>query len=519
MVETRYDVVISGGGHNGLVAASYLAKSGLKVLVLERRQVLGGACVTEELFPGYHFSACSYLCYLLQAKVIEDLELRKHGFEVIPIDPWRFLPVAPGKRLLLWNDVERTQHEIAQFSKNDAENYPKWIAFWERAAGIVYPYFLTPPPTVGEIADRLSGKDAEFFERLLLASMRDVVCEFFESAPVRAAFIHAHDVGNPSAPGSAWAYSYIKCTTFSKPENVGLVKGGMGGITKALASAAKSVGVELQTGMEVRRILVEDGKAIGVELGDGTAIRSDYVVSNADPKRTFLRLIGETNLGSKFIDQVRRLKTEAAYFKFHAALNGVPDLSPYFSRGREDFDPRFLAELKICPSIDYFEAAWEDARNGEPSRMPVMEVQMPSAYDTSVAPPGHHVLSIWALYAPSRLSTGSWDGRREEIGKRLIDTLASYAPNLRDVIVDWSLFTPADMEQRMALTDGNIRHLDMIPGQMLAKRPLSGWANYRTPIGNLYLCGAGTHPGGEVTGAPGHNAAHMILEDLGLKRS
>lgn len=516
MSETDYDIIILGGGHNGLVCAAYLARAGLKALVLERRDVLGGACVTEELFPGYRFSACSYLCYLLQNKVIEDLELRKHGFEVCPIDPWRFLPLPDRNRLLLWNDVERSQEEIARFSKRDAANYPKWNAFWERAAGIIYPYFLMPPPTVAAIADRLNGtNDEEFFERLLLASMKDVVCEYFESEPARAAFIHAHDVGDPTAPGSAWVYAYIKCTIFSKPENVGLVKGGMGGITRALAASARENGVILQTGAQVERILVEDGKVVGVALTDGTQMRCRIVISNADPKRTFLKLIDARHLDPKFVLRIKSLKTEAACFKFHAALRDVPDFSPYFGDGSPSFDPRFLAEVKICPSIDYFTQAWTDAKRGLPSRAPVMEVQVPSVYDPGMAPEGHHVMSIWALYAPSKLRDGTWDHHRRPVGERLIDTLSEYAPNLRDIIVDWSLFTPADIEQRMAMTDGNIRHLDMIPSQFLAQRPLLGWSGYRTPIANLYLCGAGTHPGGEVTGAPGHNAAAMVLADLG----
>jgi phytoene dehydrogenase-like protein len=515
MAAVDHDVIILGGGHNGLVAAAYLAQAGLKVLLLERRDVLGGACVTEELFPGYRFSACSYLCYLLQTKIIEDLELRKYGFEVYHIDPWRFLPLPDGRRLLLWDDVERTQEELGRFSKRDAAQYPKWTAFWERAAGIVYPHFLKSPPTVAEIADGLKDTDEEeFFERLLLASIRDVVCEFFESEPVRAAFIHAHDVGDPSAPGSAWVYAYIKCTQFSKPENVGLVKGGMGGITRALAASARARGAMLQTGAVVERILVEDGAARGVALADGTEIRSRVTVSNADPKRTFLGLVGSEHLDAKFAQRIKALKTEAAYFKFHAALKGIPDFSAFFKGGSPEFDPRFLAEVKICPSVDYFAQAWADARRGEPSRSPVMEVQVPTAYDSSLAPQGHHVMSIWALYAPSRLRSGNWDDRRRECGERLIDTLAAYAPDLREVIVDWSLFTPADIERRMAMTDGNIRHLDMVPSQFLAQRPLLGWSGYRTPIANLYLCGAGTHPGGEVTGAPGHNAAAAVLADV-----
>lgn len=510
---TDCDVIILGGGHNGLVAAGYLARAGLSVQVLERRELVGGACATEELFPGFQFSSCSYVCYLLQEKVIEDLELRKFGFEVIPIDPWRFLPLPDGRRLLVWNDHERTREEIAQFSRRDADNYPRWTAFWDRAAGILHRYFLTPPPTLAEVAANLSADDAAFFQRLLFRSMREVVTEFFESEAIRAAFIHAHDAGDPAAPGSAWSYAYIKCTNFSKPENVGLPRGGMGNIARALAASARSRGVTIRTGAVVRRVLVEQGRAMGVELADGTEVRAKAVVSNADPKRSFLQLIGPEHLPAGFFTKVEGLSTRAAYLKFHASLNGVPDFSRYFQDGAPAFDPRFMAEVKICPSMEYFERAWRDAQAGDPARQPVMEVQMPSAYDPSVAPPGKHVLSVWALYAPVRPRAGSWESLRQATGENLINTLSAYAPNLRDLITDWSLFTPFDMEQRVGLTDGNIRHLDMIPSQMLADRPLGGHANYRTPIANFYLCGAGTHPGGEVTGAPGHNAAMMILRD------
>ncbi len=513
MARTDHDAIILGGGHNGLVAAGYLAGAGLDVLVLERRDVLGGACVTEELFPGYRFSACSYICHLLQTKVIEELELRKHGFEVYHLDPSRFQPYPDGTRLLVWDDVARTQEEIARFSRRDAQRYPEWLAFWERAAAIIYPYFLTPPPTVSEIAGQVRGTDDEaLLDRLLTGSMTDIVTEFFESEAVRGAFIQAQDVGDPRAPGSAWCYAYIKCSTFSKPENVGIVKGGMGGITQALAAAARLRGATLRTGVEAARILVADGKACGVVLADGSEIRSRRVVSNADPKRTFLTLVKNADLDPGFAQRVGRLKTQAGYLKFHATLNGLPDFSAYFDG---DFDPRYLAEMKLCPSMDYFESSWDDAKHGRPSRTPVMEVQIPSVYDDSMAPEGHHVMSIWVLYAPVHLREGTWDDRRAEVGEHLIDTLTVYAPNIRDLIVDWSLFTPLDLERRVALTDGNIRHLDIVPSQFLAQRPLAGWAHYRTPIQNLYLCGAGTHPGGEVTGAPGHNAAAVILEDWG----
>ena len=514
MSNIDYDVIILGGGHNGLVAAGYLAKAGLSVCVLERRELLGGACVTEELFPGYRVSACSYICHLLQTKVIEELELRKYGFEVYPLDPSRFQPYPDLTRLLVWDDLEQTQAEIARFSRRDAENFPNWVEFWKRAAGIIYPYFLTSPPTLSELATKVHGTDDEgLFERLLTASMTEIVAEFFESEHMQGAFIQAQDVGDPSAPGSAWCYAYIKCNTFSKPENVGIVKGGMGGITEALAAVARERGATVQTGAEVERILIEDGVAYGVVLADGTEMRSRSVVSNADPKRTFLKLVERQQLDANFVGQVQRLKTGTAYLKFHAALSALPDFSAYFDG---DFDPRYLAEMKICPSIEYFERSWDDAKRGEPSRTPVMEVQIPTVYDPTMTDTGDHVMSIWVLYAPVHLREGNWELRRQEVGERLIDTLSVYAPNIRDVIVDWSLFTPLDIERRVGLTDGNIRHLDTVPSQFLAQRPMAGWAHYRTPISNLYLCGAGTHPGGEVTGAPGHNAAAVILRDMGI---
>jgi len=267
----------------------------------------------------------------------------------------------------------------------------------------------------------------------------------------------------------------------------------------------------LKTGTAVSQILIEHGTAIGVRLADGTEIRARVVVSNADPKRTFLRLVDGEDLPAEFRQGVLRLSTGTAYLKFHAALSRLPDFSRFLG---ETDDPRYLAYTRISPSIEYFERSWDDAKAGRPARAPVLDIQVPSGYDATMAPPGKHIMSIWGLYAPAHLAEGTWDEAREAVGERLIDVLATYAPDIRECIADWQLFTPEDLERRIGLTDGNIRHLDIIPSQFLAERPLPGWAHYRTPIRRLYLCGAGTHPGGEVTGAPGHNAAHIILSDL-----
>ena len=287
---TNSDVIVLGGGHNGLVAAGYLARRGLSVLVLERRDLVGGACMTEELFPGYHFSACSYICYLLQSRIIEDLELRQHGFDVYEIDPARFQPFPDGSRLLFWKDLEQTQGEIARISPRDAQRFPEWLEFWRRAAAIIHPYFMTDPPTIAEIASCIRGtEDEAFFDRLLTVSVKELLVDLFESEQLQGALSHAHDVGDIAAPGSAWCYAHIKTSGMNNSEDVGLVHGGMGGITRAMATSAQSVGVSIRTAAPVERILIEDGRAVGVVLESGEEIRSRVVLSNADPKRTFLK--------------------------------------------------------------------------------------------------------------------------------------------------------------------------------------------------------------------------------------
>ncbi len=504
----EYDVVIVGGGHNGLVTASYLAREGLSVLVLERLERVGGGIGTEELYPGFRVPYCAYICHMLHDRVIEDLELRRYGFDLYPVDPWQFHPFEDGTHLLGWHDPRRLAREIRRLSPRDADAYPEWMLFWERACRIVYRHFLTDPPTFAQVTEEVRGTaDEEVWETMLTVSVRDLVEESFEDERVRAYFINAQDAGDPGAPGSILSVAYIRSGILGKPENRGIPRGGMGRVAEAMAAAARARGVEIRTGASVQRVLVEGGVARGVMLGDGTEIRAGVVVSNADPKRTYLGLIDPKDLDEAFLRRVRSLKTRANCVKALVALREFPDFSRYLGPG---FDPRLAAYTKICPSVEWFQASWDAAKNGLLSRTPIMHVQFPSAYDPTLAPRGMHVMSSWSLYYPARPKDGPWDSaKKKELAELHVEILSRYAPNVRDSVLDITVETPLDIETRIGMTDGNIRHLDVTPQQFFARR-----MPYRSPIRGLYLCGGGTHPGGELTGAPGHNCARAILRDL-----
>lgn len=512
MTVPTHDVIVIGGGHNGLTCAGYLARAGLKALVLERRRMVGGACITEELIPGHQFPTCAYHCHMLQSKVIDDLELRKHGFDVIPLDPVRFLPFPDGTYINLWRDTDRMIEEIRAISPRDAEAYPAWNRFWEKAARLVQHYVLSPAPTLAELFDRARATgDEEVLETLLTVSMKDLVEEHFESEQIRGAFIGAAESGDPGATGSAYARAYFTIDRFTDPKNMGLAKGSMGAITQAMARSATAFGAEVRTNAPVSKIIVRDGRAVGVALQDGPELYAPTIVSNADPKRTFLDLLDPDHLDHDFRRRVKQLKTQFSSVKLHCTLTGLPDFSRYLGPG---FDPKMLAMIKICPSVEYFEANLRDALAGRFTTSPQMYIQIPSVYDDSLAPAGRHVMSMWMQLQPVKLSEGDWDHSHQEVFDVLMETMSVYAPNIREVVDQWQLLTPADIERRLGLTDGNIRQLDTIPSQLFSRRPLPGWSDYRTPVEGLYLCGAGTHPGGEVSGAPGHNAAHAILTDL-----
>ena len=503
--------IIVGAGHNGLVAASYLARAGLRVTLLERRDVVGGASVTEEFVPGYRVGTCAYICHMLQRKVIDDLELRTHGLHIYPLDPVAVFMFPDGGHFRMWNDAERTGDEIARISPTDGQAYPRWIRFWEQAADIVLRYFLQPPPTLAQIMTDVRGTaDEAVLETILTVPLRDIALRYFENAGIAAAAVGTADYGQIDAPGSALVQAYFKTNLHTAPEDFGIVRGGMGGVTQAMARAAEAQGATIRTNAEVSRIVVEDGVARGVQLTSGETMTADIVLSNADPKSTFLRLIDDAVLPGDFVAAIRGLKSRSASLKIHGTLRRLPDFSRFL---QPDDNETRLAMLRVMPHLDDVEASWRDAMAGIPTRYPLMQIQIPSVLDPTLAPPGEHVMSIWVTYEPAHLRDGSWTDAKREVGERLIDTLSQYAPDIRECIIEWDLFTPEDIFDRVGMTDGNIRHLDILPHQMFANRPLPDWSDYRTPIRGLYLCGAGTHPGGEVTGAPGHNAAHAVLED------
>lgn len=505
------DVIVIGGGHNGLTAAWYLADAGLRVIVLERREIVGGAAVTEELFDGYRLGPCAYLCHILQRRVIDDMALRENGLHIFPLDPSSLFVFPDGRSFRMWKDPERTAGEISHLpgaTRADADGYLRWIRFWERAAGIFDRYFLKPAPTIEQIrADLVDSSDSEVFETLLTVSVRELADDHFGDSGVAAAAVGTADYGAISEVGSALSQAYFKMSLLQADEDFGIVRGGMGGITQAMASSAMTKGVEIKTGALVEQIHVPPDSVNSVTLSGGETLSAPILLSNADPKSTFLCLTDADDVPADYRNLVASLTTRSASLKFHAVLDGLPDFTSYL---RHDDDETRLAMIRMIPALDHIELSWNDAMQGRPTRYPLMQVQIPSVLDPTLAPAGHHVMSVWVTYQPVIPTGGSWAEVKTSVEEQIIAELERYAPDIRDRIVQQDLFTPDDISDRMAMTDGNIRHIDMSPDQLFAGR-----LDHRTPVPGLYLCGSGTHPGGEVTGAPGHNAARAILADLG----
>ena len=510
-LNTAYDAVVIGAGHNGLVAAAYLARAGMKVGVFERRNVIGGATVTEELWKGYRISRLSYSYGLFDPKIVSDLRLLKFGLKIIPSEADLFVPFPDGKHIFVWIDPARTAKEFRTFSERDSRNYPKYLEFWERLEKTTRPlkYKATMGPS--DLFDAFERRRAlDDLKIALFGSVSQLLDEYFESEYVKGALCPRGLIGTfvgPKTPGSAWVLAYHVMGESSGTTGAwGWLEGGMGALSAAIAACAKSYGVEIMTGRGVARIVV-DGKATGVELDDGTKIRARYVLSNADPKQTFLRLVGKEHLDSSFVAALERIRDEGCVVKVNAAIRELPDYKA-FPGGH---GPQHKGITGIAPTVDYCETAFDDAKKGVPSRRPFLRIGHHSANDPSMAPPGKHVMSIFSQYFPYHLKSGSWDDLREEVGENILETLNEYAPNMKGSVIAREVLTPLDFEREFSLPKGNIFHSEITPDQMFFMRPLPGWSGYDTPIKNLFLCGSGARPGGGVTGLPGYNAAKVVL--------
>ena len=516
------DIIFVGGGHNGLAAAAVLARGGAKTLVLEARSSIGGAAITEEIHPGFRISALAHAAQPA-ARLISELRLADHGLELIVPDPYLFAPLPDGRSLSLGRNVDATAGNIAAFSKDDARRYPEFCATIERLRPFIGGIMSSPPPEIeqpsradlwsmllmGRRFRGLGKRDAYRLLRWAPMSAADFVSEWFESEPLRAALAAGGIFGTSLGPRSAGSAAVLLMRLCGGDGPQSLVRGGVGALTTALASAARAAGAEIRTGVEVRRIEVKDGRATGVTLASGEVLQAKAVVSNADPRRTLLGMVDPVHLAPGFLLRVRNYRAAGTVAKINLALSALPHFTSLNGDNRA-----LRGFIHIGPELDYLERAFDASKYGTWSPKPYLDVTIPTLGDPALAPAGAHVMSISAQYAPYRLRHTSWDAASAAFADSVVATLATYAPDLPSLILHRQVITPLELESKYRLTGGHIFHGELALDQLFTMRPLLGWARYRTPIQGLYMCGSGTHPGYGVSGLSGLNAAREILKDL-----
>ena len=523
-----YDAIVIGAGHNGLTAAAYLARGGLSTLVLEKRDIVGGCCVTEEIAPGCRVSTTSYIASMLRPEVIAELRLADHGLRMIPCDPAIQVPFPDGHVLPWWADRERAREEFSKISAKDAARFVQVDDQLKKLARYLQPFFMEPPPEIGTSSFKgwsdlfragkrfrgISNREVAQLVSFLTGSLGEFLDQNYESEKMKTLFL-ANNVygkhGGPYQPGTAIGllFHLLSGGEHELQGFYGHVMGGMGSITQALAAAGEKLGVEIRTGATVVRIDVSNGRARSVVLDDGTELRARMVLSNADPRRTFLGFLDAKELPEDFLLAVRGIKMDGPCAK----VNMVLAEEPRFTGTPSSAIPLERTFYTLVPSLEFAERCYDIAKFGEIPEELWVDCVVSSNADASLAPPGKHILTCFVQYVPYRLRQGDWDEKRDLLGDRVVKKIAEYAPNVPGSIVARQVLTPLDLERTYGLTEGNIFHGDLRLEQLFFMRPVPGWSQYRTPIDGLYLCGAGAHPGGGVTGAPGRNAAHQALRD------
>ena len=523
-----YDIIVIGAGHNGLTAAAYLARAGLDVVVLERNPYIGGATVSRQIYPGFTYSNCSYVSSLMRPEIMRELELSKYGLQIIPFEG-SVTMTREGGYLASYNDHDMNRREIARHSARDAEAYDRFATETARQCRFIKPYLMQTPPDPASFKWRdlkgLADLGRAFHDlgeeamydtlRFWTMSCTDFLEQYFETEVVKAHKAGSSIIGTalgPSSPGSA--YVLLHHYMGEVDGNIGawgFARGGMGAISGALAQAFQAHGGEIRTEAGVAQVIVKGGKAVGVALEDGTEVRGRRVVSNMDVKRTFLKAVDPKDLPGDFLRQVRNFKIRGSSGKLNIALDGLPD----FPSVPKDC-PALQGDMHITDSIETLERAYDDWKNGMWSRHPYVDMMIPTRLDPTMAPPGKHYMTVFVQYVPPKLADGPWTPeKRDAFGQTVIDAIAEFSPNFKDLILHAEIRTPKELEDEVGLTGGNIFQGELTLDQLMFNRPIPGYAQYRSPIRGLYMCGSSCHPGGGVMGAPGANAAREILLDVG----